>query len=90
MSNPVYENSNENSPIEAAAKKLTRPLWVIAISAAISTLLLVLVVGYGGLQYLSLMNAMSEFGTETSESQTDTSDEGQNMQPCDEQHPDNC
>ena len=64
MSNPVLEDSpTPVEAIDAAAKKVSKPLWVIAICASISTLFLVLAVAYGTLQYVSLMNAMSARST---------------------------
>ena len=82
MSNPVLEVSRgEVDAIEAASKKLSKPLWVIAIATSVASLLLLLVVGYGALQYLSLMNALSDVGTPDGIS--DTSEEGQNGQSFD-------
>ena len=79
MSNPVYEERDidpagypkrsveevyRGEGLEAAAKKLPKPLWVIAIFTAITTVAVVLVLGYAAISYISFANAMSEVTAE--------------------------
>jgi hypothetical protein len=60
--------SNEHLLTEAAAKKVAKPLWVIAICTAVWTTILLIAIAYAGVTYVRLVQAFSEIsGTESSQ-----------------------
>jgi uncharacterized membrane protein len=68
MSNPVIEtewgHERTDTGLLNATKKLSKPLWVIAVCAVVSTVVTVLVLGYAALSYIQFANALSEATTE--------------------------